>query len=194
MTANQIAFYNAKEGNRHNLVSETQKTRELQESERSNRAKEFETHRSNRAKEFETNRSNVANEQISRDKNLITGSYYSGQLANQSWYNQSYVAELMRHNQETENLGAYNAKLSKYELEQKQMSLESQIRKDDASAYAASQQGNYYAQQAGVTQQRADAETVKANAAALQATGNTVKNIGTTIGGLGGFVAGLGGN
>lgn len=55
MTKNQIAYFNAKETQRHNYVTE-------QETNRSNLAKEYETYRHNYATEVETNRHNVVGE------------------------------------------------------------------------------------------------------------------------------------
>lgn len=57
MTANQIAYQQLQETKRSNVAKES-------ETSRSNRAKEFETQRSNRAQEQETQRSNRVNEDI----------------------------------------------------------------------------------------------------------------------------------
>lgn len=66
MTANQIAYWNLQESKRSNLAKEL-------EMNRSNVAKELETNRSNVAKEKETHRSNRQKEKIDTARTIITG-------------------------------------------------------------------------------------------------------------------------
>lgn len=203
MTRNQIAFYEAKEKkrsnlvneniasrtlmetarsnraregetNRHNLITEGQTNQSLSETKRSNLAKEYETARANRAKEYETWRSNYANERISNDRNIITGAYNSG-----------YLSELARHNAESERLTSENQRaqlnLQTQQFHEQQTVNTSYINKLKADAALANENAYY-------------AETYAA-ARAADASTNVVKTIfgaGTQwanmVSGVGGWI------
>lgn len=67
MTANQIAYWNLQETKRSNQVKEGISQGTLDETKRSNVARETETNRSNVARETETARSNKAKEALTAD-------------------------------------------------------------------------------------------------------------------------------
>lgn len=87
MTQNQIAYWNLRESERHNLSTE-------QESKRHNIVGEKETYRHNITTEGETQRHNVMTENIS-----------IADLQERGRHNRATEAETYRHNVETENLG-----------------------------------------------------------------------------------------
>lgn len=91
MTANQIAYWNYVENNRHNIASE-------KEALRSNRAKEREQHRSNVAQESLTSAAN----QIRQQSNLINDAHYVRQ-----------DSEANRHNLAMEQLSRQSNDLQK---------------------------------------------------------------------------------
>lgn len=71
MTQNQIAYWNLQETMRTNRAKEDIQTNTLEETKRSNIARETETNRSNIAKETETNRSNIAKETETHRNNKV---------------------------------------------------------------------------------------------------------------------------
>lgn len=141
MTANQINYLKAREegrhnvrmeelsdeGNRINLINANTKireaatsalvanlrSRELAETERSNRAREAETQRSNLAREYEAYRSNVAAQDEIRRANMASESLraqqnYETQRANlvSEGLEQSHQVEMQRHNAVSEQLSS----------------------------------------------------------------------------------------
>lgn len=141
MTANQINYLKAREEGRHNVRMEelsdegnrinllnantksreadtsalvaNLRSRELAETERSNRAREAETQRSNMAREFETYRSNVEAQNEMRRANMASESLraqqnYETQRANlvSEGLEQSHQSEAARHNAVSEQLSS----------------------------------------------------------------------------------------
>lgn len=87
MTRNQIEYWNLKEQQRSNQAREMWQMQTLDETKRSNLAREVETarsnlanesetHRANLEREKETRRSNRANESINRERNTINREHY----------------------------------------------------------------------------------------------------------------------
>lgn len=95
MTANQIAYWNYVESNRHNLATEKENTR------------------SNLAREREQNRSNLSQEQISREGNAIR---QTSNLINDAHYLRS-DSEANRHNLAMERLQDRNVRIAERQVD-----------------------------------------------------------------------------
>lgn len=97
MTQNQIRYWELQETKRSNSAKET-------ETNRANVAREGETHRANVANETETNRSNVAREKETNRHNLATEGIDLGKLEETKRHNVSTEGETKRHNVATESI------------------------------------------------------------------------------------------
>lgn len=98
MTANQIAYWNLSETNRHNIATEGETGRHNRQQESIDLSKLEETKRSNVANEKETNRSNLAREAETHRSNTVRESIDLGQFN-----------ENIRHNKASERTNQQNA-------------------------------------------------------------------------------------
>lgn len=99
----QVSYWTMKENQRHNKVSEAQAERTLQETERSNKAKEGETSRHNLASEAETYRSNKTRELETARSNLAVETETKRRNLAVEQISRDTLAETTRHNVATEN-------------------------------------------------------------------------------------------
>nr|DAG68973.1 MAG TPA: hypothetical protein [Picobirnaviridae sp.] len=115
------------EAGRHNLQDEAIRRSSLDESVRSNRAREDETARSNRARELEMSRSNraaeaeayrsnVARETELNRANLASESQRRAELALDTEIRRGQLAESQRHNRASENISWSNVSLGYSQL------------------------------------------------------------------------------
>lgn len=163
MTANQINYWSLQETKRSNLARE-------EETNRSNLAKEKETNRSNLASEFETNRHNLVSEGI--------GQQQANAASLNAQVNYMNVQELSRHNnameglqshsnaiaQQNANTAAYNAETSRIDSKTRQ--------REATTAYL-----NYL-----ITKDQSQSKKVGNYAKGLSDVSNAVKNAATVVG------------
>lgn len=120
MTHNQIEYWKLQESKRSNVAKETETNRanlaSERENERSHRAVEQETRRSNLAREDETHRSNVANEGIKKEANVINNAHYLRTDSENQRHNlasERLTAASQDIEREKTQLGYYNANINK---------------------------------------------------------------------------------
>jgi len=120
MTTTQVDYWRYKEGQRHNVATETQARNELAETVRHNYVTEGETQRHNLVVEGETNRHNLVTEGISlkeykerKRHNLVSEGQEDTRLA----ISAGELAEKKRHNTVSEGIESYKAETGRMDAE-----------------------------------------------------------------------------